>query len=204
MFLLWLGGAFASELGDAVLFFGLGWAASAHGGAIAGVVLSTVVLPRTVLLLVGGAVGDRAGARRVMVAGNAVMLAVAVALAVTTHWFGTPTILLVIAALVIGANDAFYLPSEGSIPRRLFGRDQLVRALALRQSGSQLVSMVGAPQARIRSSMVEPQVASATRGTRTPGPAGRERPARRRPRTLPRPGWLQPRRGRGTAMSSPM
>jgi MFS family permease len=145
MFVFWLSGALASQLGDAVLYFGLGWAASAHGGAVAGVVLSAVSLPRTILLLTGGAVGDRIGARRVMIVGDAVMLFVAVAVAITASWIGTPAVLLVIAALIIGTNDAFYLPSEGSMPRRLVTGDQLVRALALRQSGSQLVSMVGAP-----------------------------------------------------------
>ncbi|MEU4674890.1 MFS transporter [Amycolatopsis sp. NPDC023774] len=142
---MWLSGALASQLGDAVLSFGLGWAASAHGGVVAGLVLSAVSLPRTILLLVGGAVGDRVGARRVMIVGDAVMLVVAVAVAITANWVGTPAVLLVVAALIIGTNGAFYVPSQGSMPRLLVSGDQLVRALALRQSGTQLVSMVGAP-----------------------------------------------------------
>jgi hypothetical protein len=50
-----------SQVGDAALCFALGWAASAHGGQAAGLVLSSIGLPRTVLLLVGGAIGDRLG-----------------------------------------------------------------------------------------------------------------------------------------------
>ncbi|WP_051792609.1 MFS transporter [Amycolatopsis jejuensis] len=142
-FLGWLSGALASQLGDVVLAFALGWAASAHGGVVAGVVVSAVSLPQMVLLLLGGAVGDRLGARQVMIVGDAVMLVVAVAVAV--NWMGTPPVLLVVVALIIGTNNAFYLPSEGSMPRLLVGGDQLARALALRQSGSQLVSMIGAP-----------------------------------------------------------
>ena len=64
-YLVWLTGAVVSQVGDAALYFALGWAASAHGGPAAGLVLSWIGLPRTVLLLVGGAVGDRLGACRV-------------------------------------------------------------------------------------------------------------------------------------------
>ena len=53
-YLVWLGGAMASQAGDAALYFALAWAASAHGGPAAGLVLSSINLPRTVLLLLGG------------------------------------------------------------------------------------------------------------------------------------------------------
>ena len=69
---VWLAGSLVSQLGDAALYFALGWAASAIGGSAAGLVLSAIVLSRTVLLLLGGVVGDRAGARRVMITGDAV------------------------------------------------------------------------------------------------------------------------------------
>ncbi|MGD0561030.1 MAG: hypothetical protein ABSA93_39420 [Streptosporangiaceae bacterium] len=52
-YLVWLGGAVVSQLGDAALYFALGWAASAHGGPAAGLVLSAINLPRTALLLAG-------------------------------------------------------------------------------------------------------------------------------------------------------
>ncbi|TDC27605.1 MFS transporter, partial [Streptomyces sp. 8K308] len=57
-FLVWLAGTRMSLLGGSALFFGLGWAASEHGGRTAALVLTAVTLPRTVLLLVGGALGD--------------------------------------------------------------------------------------------------------------------------------------------------
>ncbi|SEP48407.1 MFS transporter [Amycolatopsis saalfeldensis] len=145
VFHVWLGGALVSQLGDAALYFALGWAASAHGGLAAAWVLSAVALPRTLLLLFGGAVGDRLGARQVMIVGDAVMLVVAVALAVVSGAAGIPLVMLVIAALVVGTNDAFYLPSAGSMPRRLVEPGLLPRAVALRQSGTQLVGMVGPP-----------------------------------------------------------
>jgi MFS family permease len=142
---VWLAGSSVSQLGDAALYFALGWAASAIGGSATGLVLSAITFPRTLLLLLGGVVGDRAGARRVMILGDAVMLAISVILGAVTYRWGTPLALLVAAGLVIGIVDAFYLPSLGSMPRRLVPEGQLARAVALRQSTSQLVVMVGAP-----------------------------------------------------------
>ena len=39
-YLVWQSGALVSQLGDAALYFGLGWAASAHGGPAAALVLT--------------------------------------------------------------------------------------------------------------------------------------------------------------------
>ncbi|MFD0277225.1 MFS transporter [Kitasatospora sp. NPDC127111] len=144
-YLLWLGGTQAGLLGDAALHFALGWAASAHGGGAAGLVLTAITLPRTALVLLGGAVADRFGARRVMLAGDAVMLVGTLALAAVASGPGTPLHLLVAAAAVIGTVDAFYLPASGSMPRRLVGTRQLPRALALRQAGGQVAALLGAP-----------------------------------------------------------
>ena len=144
-YLVWLGGATASQFGDAALYFALGWAASGHGPTAAGLVLSAIALPRTVLLLLGGAVGDRWGARQVMIVGDSVMLVVAMVLAIVSGVVGAPLALLIVSALIIGTNDAFYLPSAGSMPRRLVADGQLSRAVALRQSGSQMVGLAGPP-----------------------------------------------------------
>ncbi|MET8622245.1 MFS transporter [Kitasatospora sp. NPDC004669] len=144
-YLLWLAGTQAGLLGDAALYFALGWAASAHGGGAAGLVLTAITVPRTVLVLLGGAVADRFGARRVMLVGDAVMLAATATLAVAVGVRGAPLRLLVAAAAVIGTVDAFYLPASGSMPRRLVPVDRLPRALALRQAGGQSAVLLGAP-----------------------------------------------------------
>lgn len=144
-YLLWLAGTRASLAGDAALAFALGWAASAHGGRTAALVLTAITLPRTVFLLVGGAVGDRFGARRVMIAGDVVMLAAVLALAVAGRAWGAPPAMLLGFAAVVGTVDAFYLPATGSMPRRLVGKEQLPRALAVRQAGGQVAALLGAP-----------------------------------------------------------
>ncbi|WP_369183636.1 MFS transporter [Streptomyces sp. Y1] len=145
-YLLWLVGTQAGLLGDAALYFALGWAASAHGGGAAGLVLTAITVPRTALVLLGGAVADRFGARRVMLAGGAVMLSATVVLAVAAGGRGgVPLGLLVAAAAVTGTVDAFHLPASGSMPRRLVPAEQLPRALALRQAGGQSAVLLGAP-----------------------------------------------------------
>ncbi|MET9596191.1 MFS transporter [Streptomyces sp. NPDC006459] len=145
VFLVWLVGTRASLFGDAVLYFALGWAASAHGGGTGALVLTAITLPRTLLLLLGGAVGDRFGARLVMITGDVVMLTVTLVLALVGTDLGASPWLLVLVAVVIGTVDAFYLPATGSMPRRLVGKEQLPRALAMQQAGSQVVSLLGAP-----------------------------------------------------------
>ncbi|WP_327414697.1 MFS transporter [Streptomyces sp. NBC_01233] len=144
-YLLWLVGTRASLLGDAVLYFALGWAASAHGGGTGALVLTAITLPRTVLLLPGGAVGDRFGARRVMIIGDAVMLTATLVLALASLRPDPSPWLLVTVAAVVGTVDAFYLPATGSMPRRLVGKEQLPRALAVQQAGGQIASLLGAP-----------------------------------------------------------
>ena len=141
----WLGAASVSVFGDAVLYFALGWAATGIGPAWAGLVFTMILLPRAVLLLLGGAAGDRWGARRVMIVGDAAMCGLALLLALSAHVWGAKGPLLVSAGLAIGVIDAFYLPATGSFPRLLVPDEQLSRALSLRQSAAQIVGLLGAP-----------------------------------------------------------
>ncbi|WDM15542.1 MFS transporter [Streptomyces lavenduligriseus] len=145
LYKVWLAGTLTSLLGNTALYFALGWAATAHGGTVAGLTLTMINIPRACLLLVGGAVGDRFGARRVMITCDSVMLATTVILAVATFGLGAPTWLLLCTGLIVGIVDAFYLPASGSMPRRLVGKDNLPQALALQQTGNQVVTLAGGP-----------------------------------------------------------
>jgi MFS family permease len=148
-YLVWLGAATVSQLGDVVLGFAVGWVAADHGGAAAGLVLAAGSLPSVLLLLLGGTIADRFGARNVMIAGDAVMLAASLGLALAVLRAGTPLWLLLAASVLRGVVSAFYRPSAGSMPRRLVADAQLTRALALRQGAGQTVVLLGAPLAGI-------------------------------------------------------
>ncbi|MBG7696644.1 hypothetical protein HCJ76_00665 [Streptomyces sp. MC1] len=50
--MLWLAGILASLAGEAIFYLAIGWAASASGGAGAGLILSAITLPRVLLLMV--------------------------------------------------------------------------------------------------------------------------------------------------------
>jgi MFS family permease len=127
---IWLFGAAVSLLGDLTMTFAIGWSATQHGGSVAGLILLLAAAPRAALLLVGGAVGDRFGAPRVLLASCTAMFAVTAALVPATAIAGEPIWLLVVLALVVGVIDAFFLPSSRSMPRLLVPPEQVPRALA--------------------------------------------------------------------------
>lgn len=141
----WLGAATVSVVGDGVLYFALGWAATGIGPTWAGLTLTMSALPRAILLPLGGAVADRWGPRRIMIAGDAIMCALTLLLALAAHLWRTSGPLLMGTGLAIGVVGAFYLPATGAFPRLLVADEQLPRALALRQSSAQIVSLIGAP-----------------------------------------------------------
>jgi hypothetical protein len=145
VFWLWLAGVSGTLLGDAVMYFALGWVASASGGALAGAVLTCIAVPRSIFLLLGGAVADRYGARRVMLTGDAVMLAVTlIAAGIWVSGHHSPWLLLVLG-LCIGTVEAFYLPASGSMPRRLVPDRAVPQAMAARQVVGRVVVLAGAP-----------------------------------------------------------
>ncbi|WP_350278494.1 MFS transporter [Kribbella sp. HUAS MG21] len=127
---IWLFGAAVSLLGDLTMSFAIGWSATRHGGSVAGLILLLAAAPRAILLLVGGAVGDRYGAPRVLLASCTAMFLVTGALVPATLAVGEPVWLLVILAIVVGSIDAFFLPSSRSMPRLLVPPEQVPRALA--------------------------------------------------------------------------
>jgi len=127
---IWLFGAAVSLLGDLTITFAIGWSASKHGGSVAGLILLLAAAPRAALLLVGGAVGDRFGAPRVLLISCTAMFVLTAALVPTTLAIGEPIGLLVGLALVVGVIDAFFLPSSRAMPRLLVPPQQVPRALA--------------------------------------------------------------------------
>ncbi|MEU6078423.1 MFS transporter, partial [Micromonospora sp. NPDC047074] len=140
---IWLSGVLVSLLGSQVMAFGMTWVAAERGGAFAGLVLTAVNLPRVLLLLLGGALADRIGAWRVMITADATMAAATVLLGGALVVWGARPCLLLAAAVVIGVVDAFYLPSSGSMPRRLVPAEGLARAVSARAAVGQVAAFVG-------------------------------------------------------------
>ena len=68
-----LAGSTLSAFGDSALLFALGWAATGIAPHVAGLVLTAFTLPRAVLLLLGGVLGDRWGPRRLLLVTAAVV-----------------------------------------------------------------------------------------------------------------------------------
>ncbi len=143
--LAFLAASTLSQLGNSVLWFALGWAAASHGGQVAALVLTASGLPRLLLVLVGGSVADRVGARRLLLWTESVMVMVCLVLAGGLHTTGPMPWLLAAAGLASGMVSAFSLPALGSMPRRLVDDSALPHAMALRQGLGQAVLLAGAP-----------------------------------------------------------
>jgi MFS family permease len=132
-------------LGDAALFFALGWAATGIGAHVAALVLTGFTLPRAVLLLLGGVLGDRVGPRRLLLVCTAIVGTCCFLLALAVGMRGVSAGLLLTTSVVVGTVDAFALPAAGVLPRLFVPDDQLPRAMALRTSATQLVTLAGGP-----------------------------------------------------------
>lgn len=143
--LVFLAASTLSQLGNSILWFALGWAATSHGGQVTALVLTASGLPRLVLVLVGGSVADRIGARRLLLWSESVMVVACLALASGLHATGPDPAILVAAGLVSSVVSAFSLPALGSMPRHLVDGAELPRAMALRQGLGQAVLLAGAP-----------------------------------------------------------
>lgn len=141
----WLAGSTLSVLGDSALFFALGWAATGIGPQVAALVLTGFTLPRAVLLLLGGVLGDRIGPRRLLLGCSAIVGTCCLLLALVVGVRGISAGVLVMTAVVVGTVDAFALPAAGVLPRLFVPDDQLPKAIALRTSAAQLITLAGGP-----------------------------------------------------------
>ncbi|MFI7059626.1 MFS transporter [Kribbella sp. NPDC050124] len=141
----WLAGSTLSAFGDSALFFALGWAATGIAPHVAGLVLTAFTLPRAVLLLLGGVLGDRWGPRRILIACSAIVGTCCFGLAAAVALAGTSATLLILTAAAIGTVDAFALPAAGALPRLFVTDDELPKAMALSTSANQLVRLAGGP-----------------------------------------------------------
>lgn len=139
----WLGAAIVSDLDSNVLAFAVVWTASGFGGTTAGLIASSTVVFRVVLLMFGGSIGDRAGPRAVMIGCDAVMLVVAAGYAV---WFfaSPPTVPMILSlGCVLVVVSAFYIPASGVFPRLFVQETLLPKVMATTSTGLQISRLSG-------------------------------------------------------------
>ncbi|MFF0265766.1 MFS transporter [Kribbella sp. NPDC004536] len=141
----WLAGSTLSVLGDNALFFALGWAATGIGPRVAALVLTGFTLPRAVLLLLGGVLGDRLGPRRLLLLCTAIVGTCCFLLPAVIGLHGVSAGILLTTSVAVGTVDAFALPAAGVLPRLFVSDDQLPRAMALRTSATQVITLAGGP-----------------------------------------------------------
>jgi MFS family permease len=157
-------------LGDQVWYVALSWmAVRLASPAVAGLILAVSSVPRLALLLLGGAIVDRYGPRRLMIgsdllravislgAAGASLGAAGAALAApgVPQPFTVPLLvtvaqpftvaLLVTVALAFGLADAVFLPAAGAIAPRLLQPDQLASGAGTTTLAARAALTVGAP-----------------------------------------------------------
>ncbi|WP_246562179.1 MFS transporter [Streptomyces roseirectus] len=144
--LRWLAGFTASGVGDNVYYVALSWAAVQAGTPFqAGLVTVAGALPRAVLMLGGGVLADRYGARRVVLAGTGVrcglVLLAALLLVATTPGL----VVLAAVAVLFGIVDAAFLPAAGALPALIAPPGQFGRVQGLRGLSVRLANVLGGP-----------------------------------------------------------
>lgn len=118
-----------------MLAFALIWTATGHGPAAVAIVSTLAVVPRVLLMLFGGALGDRHGPRRLLLITTATQTAALFVLAGLST-VSSGIVFLALAAGTTAVVSAFHQPAAVVLPRLLISHDdQFARALA-RISGS--------------------------------------------------------------------
>jgi uncharacterized integral membrane protein len=144
--LLWIVGQGASVLGDAAFYTSLTWAAlQASNAGAAGIVLGVGAAPRVFALLLGGALTDRCGPRRVMMAADAARALIMVVAAGAAAQQQLSIAALLAIALLFGVFDGLFQPGVGALPPLIASPGELVRLQGVRGFVNRVAAVGGAP-----------------------------------------------------------
>lgn len=141
----WVAATVGSELGSGVLAFALTWVASGHGPHVAAAVLTLTIAPSVLLGMLGGAVADRFGPRRVMIICTLALMLLSVSLTIAVVLWATPPALLMVTAALIGTVAAFHRPAAGVFPRLFVADSTLGAAMARVGMASQFARTIAPP-----------------------------------------------------------
>ncbi|MET8846053.1 MFS transporter [Amycolatopsis sp. NPDC004625] len=140
----WLAGLSSTHVGNSVYFFALGWSAQKAGGPIEVAMLMTAgLLPRVLLMLVGGVVADLVDPRRLVLASDGLRCVLVLVLAADYMWSAPVWWILVTVAVGFGVVDAVYVPALGALAPRITSPDQLARVAGLRSVSMRLAQICG-------------------------------------------------------------
>ncbi len=144
-FVLVVGGEGVSMVGDAAFDIALAWLVIQRTGSVATLagVLLLQAAPRSLLLLLGGAVVDRCSPRLVMLVCHSVRAVAMATVAVAAAVGAPPLWQFYCLALVMGVASAFFLPASESIIPTLVDGDQLGRANAVQGLFEQSAFILG-------------------------------------------------------------
>jgi len=144
-FRLWFTGSTISLLGDQVYFVALPWLVLQQtGSAIAmGTIMMAGAIPRTLLMLMGGAVSDRISTRKIIMNTACVraLLVGAISLLIVLRVLHTWE--LYVLAVAFGTADAFDAPAQEAFMPFLVQSEQLVAATSVSEVRTQLATILG-------------------------------------------------------------
>jgi MFS family permease len=167
-FRLFYAGYTTSLLGTAMSAVAIAFALLGVGGTATGLglVFTANIVPMIVFLLVGGALADRLGRRRVMLAADLVRCSAQAVLAAALA-VGRPGLwLFVAAAFVVGAGNAFFSPALSGLPVQLVPPGQLGDANALLGTADPAAKVAGPALAGLLIAVTSPAlVIAADAGT---------------------------------------
>ncbi|MFJ9770752.1 MFS transporter [Kitasatospora sp. NPDC101157] len=135
-----------SSLGDAAWFVGVTVALTdLVSPAVAGTILSLCSLPQLAGLLVGGAVADRVGHRRVMFTADVLRCAVLLVAGVAAFTVDLPIPAIIAVLVALTVLGAFFDPASGALRPELLPPDQMLRGNSIFLLGSRGGQAAGGP-----------------------------------------------------------
>jgi MFS family permease len=126
-------GYVTSLLGSSMSTVAIAWAVLDNGGSAAslGFVFAANVVSQVLTLPFAGAIADRLGRRRVMIAADSLRCGAQASLAVALFTGQPPLWLFVLLAWLAGTGEAFFGPSQDALTVQIAPPDQLGNANAL-------------------------------------------------------------------------
>lgn len=156
---VWLG-ALVSSIGGWMEILGVQWlmAKQTSSAVMMGYLAAAQLMPMLLLGVWGGLVADRVDRKRLLIATQALLMAIAAALAFFA-WIdlATPLVLIVFGALN-GSTMAFNVPAWQVLTPRLVPRDELTRAINLNGLQFNLARVVGPALAGVVMALYGPAV----------------------------------------------